>query len=122
MAHSERTAALNRMHLAVKELTDQLKLIAAHPPEGLVDLKSAVDDVRLQLWGVLMSSSAQGDKDFGERFRLRRATEILQGVLRDAEAGQLTLTTKEAAGIGVVDRALRKRVRGPQPPTQGLAP
>ena len=114
MAHSERTAALNRMHLAVKELTDQLKLIAASPPEGLQELKSAVDDVRLQLWGVLMSATAQGEKDFGERFRLRRATEILQGILRDVEAGQLQLTTKEAAELGVVARDIGKRVTGAQ--------
>jgi hypothetical protein len=114
MAHSERTAALNRMHLAVKELTDQLRLIASNPPEGLQELKSAVDDVRLQLWGVLMSASAQGEKDFGERFRLRRATEILQGILRDVEAGQLGLTTKEAAELGVVARDIGKRVTGAQ--------
>ena len=114
MAHSERTAALNRMHLAVKELTDQLKLIAANPPEGLQELKSAVDDVRLQLWGVLMSASAQGEKDFGERFRLRRATEILQGILRDVAAGQLKLTSKEAAELGVVARDIGKRVTGAQ--------
>ena len=112
MAQKERTNALNRMHLAVKELTDQLKLISANPPEGLVDLKSAVDDVRLQLWGVLMSSSAQGEKDFGERFRLRRATEILLGILRDVEAGQLKLSTKEAAELGVVARDIGKRVTG----------
>ena len=114
MRHSERTNALNRMHLAVKDLTDQLKLIAANPPEGLQDLKSAVDDVRLQLWGVLMSSSAQGEKDFGERFRLRRVTEILQGILKDVDAGQLKLTSKEAAELGVVARDLGKRVTGAQ--------
>ena len=34
MAQKERTNALNRMHLAVKELTDQLKLIVANPPMG----------------------------------------------------------------------------------------
>jgi len=114
MAHSERTAALNRMHLAVKELTDQLKLAGASPPEGLQDLKSAVDDVRMQLWGVLMTSSAQGDKDFSERFRFRRATEILQGILRDIDGAQLKLTGKEAADLGVVARDLGRRVTGAQ--------
>ena len=114
MAQSERTAALNRMHLAVKELTDQLKVIGFHPPEGLQDLKSAVDDVRMQLWGVLMSASAQGEIDFGERFRLRRAAEILQGILRDVEAGQLKLTGKEAADLGVIARDLGRRVTGAQ--------
>lgn len=112
MAQSARTTALNRMHLAVKELTDQLALIAANPPEGLQDLKSAVDDVRLQLWGVLMSSSAQGEKDFSERFRLRRAGEILQGILKDVEAGRLPLNSKEAADLGVLARELGKRVAG----------
>lgn len=112
MAQSERTAALNRMHLAVKELNDQLKLIAVNPPEGLQDLKSAVDDVRLQLWGVLMSASTQGEKDFGERFRLRRATEVLKGIVRDVEAGQLKLTTKEAAELGIVARDIGKQVTG----------
>lgn len=114
MAHSDRTAALNRMHLAVKELTDQLKAVAFNPPEGLQDLKSAVDDVRMQLWGVLMSSSAQGEKDFSERFRLRRAAEILQGILRDVDAGQLKLSTKEAAELGVVARDVGRRVTGSQ--------
>ena len=114
MAHSERTNALNRMHLAVKELSDQLKLIGFNSHEGLQDLKSAVDDVRLQLWGVLMSSSAQGEKDFGERFRMRRAAEILQGILKDVDAGQLKLTSKEAAELGVVARDLGKRVTGAQ--------
>jgi hypothetical protein len=112
MALSDRTTALNRMHLAVKELTDQLKLIGTSPPEGLQDLKSAVDDVRLQLWGVLMSASARGEKDFGEQFRLRRAAETLQGILRDVDAGQLKLTSKEAAELGVVARDIGRRVTG----------
>ncbi len=114
MPHSERTNALNRMHLAVKELTDQVKLIAANPPDGLQDLKSAVDDVRLQLWGVLMSCSAQGEKDFNERFRLRRAGEILQGIVNDVDAGRLKLVSKEAAELGVVARDLGRRVTGTQ--------
>jgi hypothetical protein len=110
MAQSTRTTALNRMHQAVKELTDQLELISGHPPEGLEDLKSSVDEVRLRLWGVLMSSSAHGEKDFSERFRLRRAAEILQGLLADVEAGRVKLTSKEAADLGVVAREIGRRV------------
>jgi hypothetical protein len=109
MKQSERTAALNRMHVAVKELTDQLELISGHPPEGLDDLKSSVDDVRLRLWGVLMSSTT-GDRDFGEKFRLRRAGEILQGIMQDADSGRLQLSSKEAAELGVVARELGRRV------------
>jgi len=114
MAQSDRTAALNRMQMAVKELTGQLELISGHPPEGLQDLKSAVDDVRLRLWAVLMEATSAGERDFGERFRLRRATEILQGILGDAEARRLKLTSKEAAELGVVARELGRRVTGAQ--------
>jgi hypothetical protein len=114
MAQSDRTTALNRMHVAVKELTVQLELISGHPPEGLQDLKSAVDDVRLRLWAVLMEATSSGERDFGGRFRLRRATEILQGILGDAEAGRLKLTSGEAAELGVVARELGRRVTGAQ--------
>lgn len=114
MAQSDRTTALNRMHLAVKELTGQLELISGHPPEGLQDLKSAVDDVRLRLWAVLMEATSSGERDFGERFRLRRAAEILQGILGDAEAGRLQLSSREASELGVVARELGRRVTGAQ--------
>lgn len=114
MAQSDRTTALNRMHVAVKELTGQLELIGGHPPEGLQDLKSAVDDVRLRLWAVLMEATSSGERDFGERFRLRRAGEILQGILKDAEAGSLSLSSKEAADLGVVARELGRRVTAAQ--------
>jgi hypothetical protein len=110
MAPSPRTVALNRMHDAVKELMEQLQVIAGEPPEGLEDLKSAVDEVRLRLWGVLMAAHSPDDEGFGERFRLRRAAEILQGILRDAGGGRLSLSHKEGAELGVVARELGRRV------------
>ena len=110
MAQSPRMIALNRMHDAVKELTDQLQVVANDPPEGLEDLKSAVDEVRLRLWGVLMAAHTPDDHSFGERFRLRRAAEILQGIQRDAEAGRLNLGHAEGAELGVVARELGRRV------------
>jgi hypothetical protein len=110
MAQSARTVALNRMHVAVKDLMEQLQIVAGEPPEGLEDLKSAVDEVRLRLWGVLMAAHSPDDAAFGERFRLRRAAEILQGILRDVESGRLTLGHTEGAELGVVARELGRRV------------
>lgn len=110
MSPSARSAALNRMHLAVKELMEQLAAVGSEEPEGLEDLKSAVDDVRLRLWGVLMAVNTPKDKGFGERFRLRRAGEILQGIMKDADAGRLSLTSKEAAELGVAAREMGRRV------------
>jgi hypothetical protein len=98
------------MHVAVKELADPIQSMGSQSPEGLADLKSAVDDVRLRLWGVMMAVSSPTDKTFGDRFRLRRAAEILQGIMADAAAGRLSLTHKEAAELGVVARELGRRV------------
>lgn len=107
---SSRNAAFTRMHVAVKELADLIQSMGSQSPEGLADLKSAVDDVRLRLWGVMMAVSSPTDKTFGDRFRLRRAAEILQGIMADAAAGRLSLTHKEAAELGVVARELGRRV------------
>jgi len=41
---------------------------------------------------------------------LRRAGEILQGIMQDAEAGRLQFSSKEAAELGVVARELGRRV------------
>ncbi len=110
MVHSSQTTALNRMHVAVKELSDQLGAVGQLPHESVADLKSAVDDVRLRLWGVLMAANTRDYQEFSESFRLRRAAEILQGILADAEAGRLGLVHKEAAELGVVARELGRRI------------
>jgi hypothetical protein len=110
MAESSRTAALNRMHNAVKELSEQLGAVGQLPHESLSDLKSGIDDVRLRLWGVIMSTSAKDYQDFSESFRLRRAAEILKGILADVEAGRLGLVHKEGAELGIVARELGRRI------------
>ena len=110
MAQSSQTAALNRMHVAVKELAGQLDAVGQLPHESVADLKSAVDDVRLRLWGVLMAANTQDYREFSEAFRLRRAAEILKGILADVEAGRLGLVHKEAAELGIVARELGRRI------------
>ena len=110
MAESSRTTALNRMHIAVKELSEQLDAVGQLPHESAADLKSAVDDVRLRLWGVLMAANTKDYQQFSESFRLRRAAEILKGILADVEAGRLGLVHKEAAELGLVARELGRRI------------
>lgn len=114
MAESSRTTALNRMHIAVKELSAQLDAVGQLPHESVADLKSAVDDVRLRLWGVLMAANTQDYREFSEAFRLRRAREILHGILADAGAGRLGLVHKEAAELGIVARELGRRITAMQ--------
>ena len=44
--------------------------------EDVADFKSTVDDLRLRLWSLLGTGSANDYRVFQERFRLRRAKEI----------------------------------------------
>jgi hypothetical protein len=110
MAPTTSSAALNRIHDAVREMTQQLEAVSAMPQETLEDLKSSVDDVRFRLWGLLMAVNSKDYKAFSERFRLRRMAEICQGILDDADAGRMSLTHTEAGPLGVVARELGRRI------------
>ena len=55
--------------------------------EGLEDFKSALDDIRLRLWGLLSAAGGSDYKGFQERFRIRRATEMCRGLSGDLRAG-----------------------------------
>src|SRR5918995_6066891 len=50
------------------------------PVEGLEDFKSALDDMRLRLWGVLGAARGDDSKIFQERFRIRRGTEMCRAL------------------------------------------
>ena len=59
------------------------------PVEGLEDFKSALDDMRLRLWGLLSSAGGNDYKGFQERFRIRRATDMCSGLTGDLLGGQV---------------------------------
>jgi hypothetical protein len=69
------------------------------PIEGLEDFKSALDDVRLRLWGLLSAAGGDDYKGFQERFRVRRATEMTRGLGADLRAGALSARHRELAGL-----------------------
>jgi hypothetical protein len=60
------------------------------PVEGLEDFKSALDDMRLRLWGLLGAAGGEDYKGFQERFRIRRATEMCRGLGGDLRAGSVS--------------------------------
>jgi hypothetical protein len=77
------------------------------PVEGLEDFKSALDDMRLRLWGLLGAAGGEDYKRFQERFRIRRATEMCRGLGGDLRAGsvsgryaELTSLREAAAELG----------------------
>ncbi|MGH7508151.1 MAG: hypothetical protein ACREMZ_01605 [Gemmatimonadales bacterium] len=69
------------------------------PVEGLENFKSALDDVRLRLWGLLSAAGGDDYKGFQERFRIRRATEMNRGLSGDLRAGAISGRHRELAGL-----------------------
>jgi hypothetical protein len=70
------------------------------PREAVADFKSSVDDLRLRLWSVLGTGSANDYRAFQERFRLRRAKEICRGLEDDLQAGALNPRHEELLPLG----------------------
>jgi hypothetical protein len=69
------------------------------PVEGLEDFKSALDDMRLRLWGLLSAAGGDDFKGFQERFRIRRATEMCHGLSGDLATGALNRQHAELTGL-----------------------
>jgi hypothetical protein len=58
-------------------------------PEGLEDLKAAVDSLRNNVWAILSASRTSNYHVNVARFRLRRATEITKGLIGEIDNGQM---------------------------------
>jgi hypothetical protein len=69
------------------------------PVEGLEDFKSALDDMRLRLWGLLGAAGGDDYKGFQERFRIRRATEMCRGLGGDLRSGSVSGRHAELASL-----------------------
>jgi hypothetical protein len=70
-----------------------------HPVEGLEDFKSALDDMRLRLWGLLSAAGGDDYRGFQERFRIRRATEMCRGLSGDLRVGNVSGRHAELSGL-----------------------
>jgi hypothetical protein len=79
--------------------------------EAVQDFKSAVDDLRLRLWSVLSTGSANDYRAFQERFRLRRAKEICLGLEDDLRAGALNPRNEELVPLGSAAGSLASRIQ-----------
>ena len=69
------------------------------PVEGLEDFKSALDDLRLRLWGLLSTAGGEDQQGFQERFRIRRATEMCHGLADDLRAALVSSHHHELSGL-----------------------
>jgi hypothetical protein len=78
--------------------------------EEVAEFKSSVDDLRLRLWSVLGTGSANDYRAFQERFRLRRAKEICRGLEDDLRAGALSPRHEELGALGQAAASLAGRI------------
>jgi hypothetical protein len=80
------------------------------PKEALAGLKSAVDDLRLRLWGVLSTGSADDYRGFQERFHLRRATEICEDIDSELGTGLMNPRHEELGRLKEAAAGLAQRI------------
>jgi hypothetical protein len=103
---SEQMAALNSTLGAIEA---RLALGRA-PVEGLEDFKSALDDMRLRLWGLLSAAGGSNSKGFQELFRIRRATEMCRGLGDDLHSGSISGRHRELSDLGEAAAELARKI------------
>jgi hypothetical protein len=69
------------------------------PVEGLESFKSALDDMRLRLWGILSAGGGPDSRGFQEQFRIRRATEMCRGLGTELHAGSISGRHRELTSL-----------------------
>ena len=72
--------------------------------EGIADLKSEVDSVRLRIWSIMAAEMANEGPAGLERFRLRRAVEMTSKVCDDLEQGTMTAAHPELEQLQAASR------------------
>lgn len=76
------------------------------PPEGILDLKSAVDDLRNRIWALVTAANAEDAAQVLARLRARRAADMLRATLRDLRAGHIGLDRTEMLQLTDASRDL----------------
>ena len=66
--------------------------------QGLEDLKMGVDDLRLRIWAI-MAAATSGEAGALERFRLRRAIDVLGNVRDEIMSGTIDSGHPEVAAL-----------------------
>ena len=83
------------------------------PVEGLEDFKSALDDMRLRLWG-LLSAAGSDARGFQEQFRIRRATDMCRDLGSDLQSGTISGRHRELAGLREAAAQLANKIEQAQ--------
>ena len=77
---------------------------------GLEDLKSALDDLRLRAWGLLMATNETDYAGFQERFRIRRTREMCSAMSNDIRSGKFNPKNPELPTVAQAAREVAMAV------------
>jgi hypothetical protein len=86
---------------------------------GLEEFKSALDELRLRAWGLLMATNSDDPHGFQERFRTHRGTEMCRALSTDLMTGKLSGGQPDLPALGDAARDLSGAVKkevGRKPP------
>lgn len=82
----------------------------ASAPEGLEDLKRAVDNLRTSVWAVLSASRSSNYTEFIARFRLRRGIDALKGIMAECETEGGRVVHPEHSELQITMDQLNERI------------
>jgi hypothetical protein len=102
--------ALGEVRTAILTMAQRLEHTTDLPQEGIADLKHAVDDIRIRLWGVLMAGDSTDYQGFVGRFRMKRAAECCRGIEEDVTAGKIHADSLESKMLYAAARQLANRL------------
>lgn len=71
-------------------------------PDRLGDIKGDIDNIRLRIWA--MMSAGEGGGPALDRFRLRRALEVMHRITGDLEQGRIDAAFPELTALDEVAR------------------
>ena len=97
----------------IEATLDALEDSLAHegfPQQTLEDLKSALDELRIRAWRMLMASAAPDPRGFQAHFRILRGRDTCQGLIADLRAGRLSGRHPELAQLQAAGRELVEAV------------
>lgn len=90
-------AQINAMRASLQTIEGQLARGDVRG-QGLEDLKMGVDDLRLRIWAI-MAAATSGESGALERFRVRRATDVLGNMRDELMSGAIDPAHAEVAAL-----------------------
>ena len=78
---------------------------------GLAEFKSALDDLRVRAWSLLMATNSDDPRAFQERFRTQKGTEMCRALSSDLRTGRLSGRQPDLPGLGAAARDLSAAVK-----------